>query len=117
MTLYAIDATLAGNSGISPDAAGTFLLGATFAGDSGLTAGEIRKYPISCLFLGVSNMNALETWIGAHRTPNNLPQINSAASLQQFIDSLGSSRSASRVPSRASLAVERNPPKKPFVPR
>ena len=72
---------------------------------------------VDCLFLGVSNINALETWIGAHRTPTTAPQVNSAASLQQFIDSLGSSGSASRVPPRASMAVEQNPPKKPFVPR
>jgi uncharacterized membrane protein len=80
---------------------------------------------ISGVFIGVgvtpyqgeSVFGATITWVSAPNAPTRTPATNTAYNLQQFIDSLGTSRSSSRIEVVSSPMVNSAPPKKAPSPR
>jgi hypothetical protein len=117
MAQYALHTALSGSSLLM----GTLTILDTdtisFSGDSGISAQASMRYGLASGLLGESLVDAFPTWVGAPRPSPTTPSSNSAATLQQFIDALGNGRSASKTQTRQSMAVDKKPPTKPFVPR
>jgi hypothetical protein len=134
---FVLEGSLSGDSSVAADLMAQFVLQAalsgtssltstltildtdtiSFSGDSGISAQVSMRYGLTAGLLGGSLVDAFPTWVGAPRPSPTTPSSNSAATLQQFIDALGNGRSASKTQTSQSMAVDKNPPTKPFVPR
>lgn len=91
-----------------------------------ILSGVATVTPSARLFMGLtlpsdpvgnSDILAEISWFAFPGSPPRMPTVNSAATLQQFIDATGVSRTTQRVVPNHSAVVDPNPPRKPYTPR
>jgi hypothetical protein len=107
----------AGDSDMGADAAVLFTLESGMGGGSSIVADETRFLTISLNCLDESHLLGDISWWAAPGAPPKKPSLNSAFTLQQFIDSTGVSRSAPRIAPTHSMVVDPNPSRKTQAPR
>jgi len=117
--LYALGGSaLAGGATLTVDAKVLLSAILSSAGAGQVTAVLFLSQGSSVTFAGGATfVNGDLGWTPHPNAPPPKPAVNAAATLQQFIDSTGSGRAATRTPLAGNTVVDPNPPRKPPKPQ
>lgn len=89
----------------------TFLLVSNLTGEASLEASSEGALGLDTFLQGASSLSTFLTWKAHPSSSSNPPVVNSASTLQQFINALGPSRASLMVVSSHSNVVDPNPKK------